>query len=743
LPTFYTAAVKRSPGRKALNVDFRHPLRNDSRNRPGKKTHRALGTEDPEEAQALVDRLNQLLRNESLWSPSSKLEAIKLYGEKVAEIFYGEIEPQAANFDKNEFVQLPSEQEMYSKVLLIGVPGAGKSTLMRQLLGTHPKRDRFPATSINRTTTYATEIVLRPGPFEAVVTFISEYETRFEIEDAIAAAITAAIEGLREDVATVFLEKSDMRFRLKYILGDLDVGDQADPYAEEDLSDEADDADQSSSVESEEIQRSLNFYVDSIIKIASQAKSSIELVNGKLESMSTAQRFIALDEIEESATSSDEFLELVSMLVTELRLKFDAVSLGQFKKTTTGWPIAWYLSSDDRGVFLKELKLFSDNNYRAWGRLLSPLVSSMRVAGPFKPMWSATIPRLVLTDTEGLGHKADTAADVPEKILPLLDYANIILLVESAKSGMTNIAAGKALEAIVNTGHTRKLGAVFTGMDVVKGDNLKGKAKIDHVFSGLRNVVENHLAKNISVDAARALLDQLRSHTFYLGDLDQYDAKKALPELNKLLGFLTASQSEEDIVVFPVYRDDKLGFAIQEAAKEFRELWQGYLGFAPGVRAKHYNSIKAMSRRYAEGFDDGYELRPHSNLLAALRNSISRYLEVPETWSGNPTPEQKRATIDLLKTKVARELPSVTRKRIRDFPRPQWQEAYALRGTGTTKSRATRIETIFGRSVPVPMAVFKDREPWEFLDEVKDVVNEAIDEVKEEVRQTKQRRLER
>jgi hypothetical protein len=72
---------------------------------------------------------------------------------------------------------------------------------------------------------------------------------------------------------------------------------------------------------------------------------------------------------------------------------------------------------------------------------------------------------------------------------------------------MTNFAAGKALEGVVNTGHTRKLAVVFTHMDAVKGDNLKGQAKLDHVFGGLRNVVENQLAKNVSAEAGRYLLD--------------------------------------------------------------------------------------------------------------------------------------------------------------------------------------------------------------------------------------------
>jgi hypothetical protein len=70
---------------------------------------------------------------------------------------------------------------------------------------------------------------------------------------------------------------------------------------------------------------------------------------------------------------------------------------------------------------------------------------------------------------------------------------------------------------------------------------------------------------------------------------------------------------------------------------------------------------------------------------------------------------------------------------LREQPQPQWQEAYILQGAGTTKIRANRIEGIFERFVPVPNAASVDRQVWDFLDEVKEVVNKAIDEIKQEI----------
>jgi hypothetical protein len=741
----YVAAAKRNPGRKAWLVEFRHPLRNDSNNKPGRKTRKGLGTEDEADARRLVEQLNKLLGDESLWSLGAKPEATKRYDARVIEIFFSEIEPRggSARQLRDRLLPLPSRDEGYARVLLMGVPGAGKTTLVRQMIGTNPKTERFPSTSVNRTTTFPTEVVLRDGPYEGAVTFMSEHETRFEIEESLSAAFIEAMGGNTKQVARALLEKSDMRFRLKYLLGEHAAEQaEADPYdddQETELDLGVDSTPVSASDEQAKLHQTLDAYIERINRMALNARTAFEAMEGSLlADMSPEDRNAALDLIEEDVVASDTFVELVSDVLDEVRTKFDLVPDGRFEKTTTGWPKAWYIKipKSERDNFLNAIRFFSDNHYQSWGRLLTPLVNSMRVVGPFRPNWADQPARLVLVDTEGLGHKADATADLPEQTLPLLHEADVILLMESAKNGMTNFASGKALEAVVNTGHTRKLAVVFTNMDLVKGDNLKGQAKFDHVFGGLRNIVDNQLAKSVSVDAARNLLEHLETSTFYVGRMNELDPIPAKPELNKLLHYLAAAQPLPfEPVALPEYRDDKLGFAIQDAAREFRQQWKGMLGFAT-IRPKPWQTIKALSRRYAEGWDDGFVLRPTSNLVAALSAAISRFLETPIGWSGNPTPEQKRETIDRIKSKVTQDLPLLSTSRLREQPQPQWHEAYSLHGTGTTRVRASRIEGIFERFVPVPDAVSVDRQVWEFLDEVKAVVTKAVDEIKQEIAAT-------
>lgn len=742
----YKASAKQNPGRKGWLVEFRHPLRNDNNNKPGKKVRKGLGTEDQHEAEKLVEQLNELLANQTL----NKVDASKRYDGKIVEIFYSEITPliEISIELREKKIPLPTHEDGYARVGLLGVPGAGKTTLLRQLIGTNPKTERFPSTSTNRTTTFPTEVVLCESEhYEAVVTFMSENETRFEIEESLSSALIEAVnsDATSTSVAKILLEKSDMRFRLKYLLGDFVEGNavvEADPYDDEDVDDQNDsDNDENLTVEEEaRNQSTLSNYIVRVRSLAKRLRIDIESSQGQLDVMTSEDRNAALDLIEEQAVDSDEFLEIVSDIIDEVRAKFKYVPGGKFEKTTTGWPKYWYIKTkaDERSEFLKTVRFFSGNATKSWGRLLTPLVNGLRVSGPFQPTWAKESANLVLIDTEGLGHKANASADLPEQALALLDSADVILLVDNAKNGMTNFAAGKALEGVMNTGHTRKLAMVFTHMDAVKADNLKGQAKYDHVFGGLRNIIENQLAQNVSIEAARHLLNHLKQSTFYVGKIDEIDPKPAKPELLKLLAHLSKAQPPiVQPVAFPQYNQFKLGFGIQEAARNFRQQWRGILGqdIHPEFKPAHWQTIKGLSRRYAYGLNNKLALQPVISLFTSLSASISRYLESPESWRANPTEEQKRETIDKIKTIVTPELRKLSQDRLRIQAQPVWHEAYSVRGPGSTIQRRLRIEGIYQRWVPIPDS-HEDKWASEFLNEVKDVVTSAIDSVKQEVEQS-------
>jgi hypothetical protein len=741
----YIAMLRQNPGRRAVSVEFRHPLRPDPSNqgKPGRKVRKGLGA-DRVAAEKMVAELNRLLADPTLHSPAARTRAEEIFKDpRVVEIFYEGIQPKIENYRdlRNEHVPFPSRDEGYPRILLLGIPGAGKTTLVCQLIGSHPVRDKFPSTSVNRTTTFETEVIAGPKDYSAAVTFMSEEEADFEVRQSVSAAVLRAVDDQATEarIAKALLERNDMRFRLKYILGDWPSDeDDDDPYASDENAEHKTQDRAVSNQEAEQLARKLKAYVATIRAIAASCKDEIEKDHGALSSLPSDARNTALDWLQEMAEQSDEYAGLVSELLDDLREKFEDVSFGRLLKTTTGWPRVWLMKEPaaKRAEFLNSVRFFSGIDHGQWGKLLTPLVNGIRVAGPFAPLWSnGEVPHYILIDTEGLGHKASTAPDVPDYIVSRFTESDAILLVHKGDVPFS-FEGGKALEAVGGAGQTAKTVMVFTRMDEVKGPNIKGwEAKRDYSFSGVRNVVENQIAKSLTPDVARFMLSRLEANAFYLGALQKGDPTAAISELSRLFQHLTnIVPPPPPAPAFPDYGTyDLLVLALQKGVEDFRVPWRAYLNIRRhgGHRPLPWQSIKAVSRRYAEGFDDGYEIRPASNLLTAMTLAIGRFLENPVDWDGDPSPIDKRLILDRIKGALSRKLARFCALLLREKAQPDWQIAHAFRGTGSAFDRRLKIESLYERWVPEPVNEADDMHHiHEFVDSVKRLVVSAIDETR-------------
>ncbi len=109
--------------------------------------------------------------------------------------------------------------------------------------------------------------------------------------------------------------------------------------------------------------------------------------------MHSENRNAVFDLIEETAVTSDAFIELVSDVLEELRTKFDLVTDGRFEKTTTGWPKAWHIKKmPDRSA-----------ECQAWGALAAvESITEREILVTYDPArdqpsrWAMTLPPLGL-----------------------------------------------------------------------------------------------------------------------------------------------------------------------------------------------------------------------------------------------------------------------------------------------------------------------------------------------------------
>lgn len=239
----YTASRSLTRAGTSWVMSFRHPLRKDPRGKQGRKVRRGLGTVDEAKAKTLVDEMNVLLGDAGWHSIARRPEAERRFDPVVVRAFYDDIESQPANsWDiRNDALRLPGREDGYARAMLVGTTGAGKTSLLRHLIGSHPERDRFPSTSASRTTISDIEVITsEDATYAAVVTFFNEWAVHTYVHECVADACAALWDECTDDrLAERLLTHRDLRFRLGYVIGSwkqttAGAGPSADDWAYDD-----------------------------------------------------------------------------------------------------------------------------------------------------------------------------------------------------------------------------------------------------------------------------------------------------------------------------------------------------------------------------------------------------------------------------------------------------------------------------------------------------------------------------
>ena len=734
---FYSASLSRTQGRNAWAVIFRHPKRTDpTTGKEGLRVRQSLKTDDEREAATLRDQMNTLLASPQLWDLGAREQALALFDPRVVDIFFYKLEGGETDFLalRDGVIALPSSQSSdYRSALFLGTTGAGKTTALRQIMGTDPAKERFPSTSTAKTTVHETEVVLQEGPYSAVVTFFPMEDVREHLKECISAAVLAAY-GNESDADQMrrLLTHVNQRFRFNYVLGNGPV---------KDTSDFDDDSNGDTDAESGELLKRTN-------DVLSHALTSVkEIARRYGESLRTElnaadekdQRVIdeLFEEELDNRTRDDEvFQQVVDAIMDEIEERFALLPDGKLQKTKVGWPLTWTWETEDRDAFIAAISRFASNYAPLFGTLLTPLVNGVRVAGPFYPTWTKDKPKLVLLDGEGLGHTPRSMSTISTTLSKRIDMVDAVILVDNATQPML-AAPVAAMKELVSSGNSAKLIFAFTHFDKVSGDNLPNpSARAQHVLASAENVL-SAIGEDLGPFAERALRARLASSRVFLADLDQIldvetkDGKRTATQLGKLLEMIDGIvERPKPIDSRPIYDRMNLVLAVERAAESFHNGWRPRLGLSvkQGLDKEHWTRIKALSRRFAMGSDHYDTLHPVADLKRELQQRLYVLLQNPVDWNGpEPSDDDKQSIFDAIAEDLSRRLLDLASRRVKSERLGEWRNAYDESGPRSTFRRAKLIaERVYDLAAPVPdVTPSPDRNA--FLQDVATVTRESVE----------------
>ncbi|OZE36125.1 MULTISPECIES: hypothetical protein [unclassified Rhodococcus (in: high G+C Gram-positive bacteria)] len=638
--------------------------------------------------------------------------------------FYDSAEPRRLDASvalRDDHLPLPTIEDDYRRVLMIGTTGAGKTTVIRQMLGTDPDRDRFPSTSTAKTTVADTEIIVADGPYKAVVTFFSSDEvTDHLLENGVRAALLIRSGAAPDAIRSALLDHENQRFRFSYVFGRKQNAKAAVPVAVE--TSEFDEFDEFDEFEESDSSPGVKPVFDAeptpldgidLDFSSSQIDAAIEGLKFLVSSHAAISDDGEADEEVDSWLRQQEmFHGIVDSLLDDMDKRFRVQHIGTLSRDHTGWPESWHFESDDRATFLKTVNRFTSNYAPLFGHLLTPLVDGIRVSGPFLPDWAdGELPKMVLIDGEGLGHTSKSSAALPTSVAHTINHVDAVVLVDNAQQPM-QAAPTAAIRSILTSGNIEKLIFCFTHFEDVQGDNLTSASdRAHHVLASVDNVI-SAIRKDFGQRPEQSVRERLGDNRVFLAGIDQQlkpgnrNGKWSISQFKRLLEMIERSApAPESGLATPVYERASLIEAIETGIRQFHYRWGGILGIAEveEVQKQTWQKIKALSKRFAEGSADQYEtLRPNAELREALKEEIYKALEKPARWNGRPpeTAEDQAAVIDHFANKIAQRLVDPIQKRLSELPRSDWQISYNYSGTGSTVLRAAHIShDIFAKNV--------------------------------------------
>lgn len=559
------------------------------------------------------------------------------------------------------------------KLYFLGDTGAGKTTIIRKILGT--ESSKFPTTRQKRTTVAPTEYIIRNGSgFDLTVILKPLSEIEGYVDEILKEAISKLYKDrVKEKIIKNIRQTSDQRFRLYYVLS-TDFSEKIACQI----------ADLLPALESGVIAYQQEFPEDK-----DETDIFVEFVISELGTSYT--------------NILNSIIEEIQRLISEL---CDGDTLGE------KWTVHKYEAATKEQFVTKCKKLLSSETDS-----ISPVIEYARIRGNLKAPWLQDDVEAIFIDGEGIGHDTKEVGQLDSRHYDYFYDSDAILLIEESKKPF--IAGGKnALKSIFQRGYGDKLFLLFTKLDEVEPYDLEDPSDEERI-SDVRDGLENVLA-SLRDDGLNIELDERK--ILFLGNQQNDEMSEVgAKQLNHAFEQAHEMSHFQQSFVAPIYDFEMLSAFIIESTKKFNSLYLNMLS------TQHWKTVEAFNLRMYMGIDGFRMFTPITDFEAELNKSMDNFIANPISWEQEVSDTLKKESLNSIRRQFNKLAIDFAREEIIKNPRQDWLSTYSYSGRGSASLRVIGIESILKTAIP-PLAISKHVK--DFKDSVKQLLEKSISNCK-------------
>ncbi|MFM5584442.1 hypothetical protein ACET8Y_17235 [Aeromonas veronii] len=555
------------------------------------------------------------------------------------------------------------------KLYFLGDTGAGKTTIIRKLLGT--EESKFPTTRQKRTTVAPTEYVIHNGTgFDLTVVLKPLSEIEGYVDEILKDAIGKFYKDRAKDkIVKNIRQTSDQKFRLYYLLP-------------------------------AEFSSEIALRIEKLLPALEDGVGSYQKdFPDDQDETSIFVEFVLSD-------LGSSYVDIRNTVVAEIQRLTAASCNG----TTLGteWRLYKY-ESESKELFIKKCKDLLSSEIDS----ISPVIEYARVRGNLKAPWLRENVEAIVIDGEGIGHDTKEAGQLDSRHYDYFYDSDAILLIEESKKPF--VAGGKsALKSIYQRGYGDKLFLLFTKLDEVEpydADDPTDEDRIEDVRDGLANVLASLRADGLDIE-----VDEQK--TLFLGSLHNDEMIEAgTQQVNHLFDQAHEISRFQQSFVAPTYDFEMLSAFLIESTKKFNNLYQDMLS------TQHWKTVEAFNRRMYMGIDGFRMFTPITDFEEGLNEEIEAFIAKPTAWTQEVSDTLKKESLNSIRREFNKLIIDFSRHEIIINPHNNWHTAYCYSGHGSTSLRRMEIETILKLAIP-PFAISERAK--DFKDGVKRLLETAI-----------------